>query len=161
MKHTIIVASFLIPLSLSGLTSAGDLGATVEANREPATIVTVTPPAEVMTRQGLPNFVGISGLTAGATGISMNVVRIPPGGAAKAHLHRDYETAVYLVQGRVETRFGEDLSQTVVNQAGDFIFIPANLPHQPRNLSQTEAAIAVVARTDPNEQENVIPYQVK
>ena len=29
------------------------------------------------------------------------------------------------------------------------------LPHKPVNLSDTEAAIAIVARTDPNEQESV------
>ena len=85
-------------------------------------------------------------------------VVIPPGGAAKAHIHKGYETAVYLLQGQVETRYGPGLSKSVINSAGDFIFIPADLPHQPRNLSTTEPAIAIVARTDPNEQESVVPY---
>jgi len=32
------------------------------------------------------------------------------------------------------------------------------VPHQPRNLSDSEPAIAIVARTDPNEQEGVVAY---
>src|SRR5512147_687904 len=51
-------------------------------------------------------FVGIAGRTAGATGLSMNLVVIPPGGATEPHIHRGFETAVYLLKGRVETRFG-------------------------------------------------------
>lgn len=112
-----------------------------------------------MTRQRLPYFFGISGATAGATGISMNLVIIPAGGTAEPHYHRDYETAIYILKGRVKTLYGPGLSQSVVNEAGDFLFIPPGVPHQPFNLSDTEAAEAIVARNDPNEQENVVPYR--
>lgn len=44
------------------------------------------------------------------------------------------------------------------HQPGDFIFIPADLPHQVRNLSHTEPVRAIVARNDPNEQESVVLY---
>ena len=128
---------------------------------DPSEIVTIRPAATTMTRQQLPNFVGVSAATAGARGISMNMVIIPPGGAAEPHLHRGYETAIYLLKGRVETRYGEGLQQSVIHQAGDFIFIPANVPHQPVNLSATEPARALVARNDPNEQESVEPYPHK
>jgi uncharacterized RmlC-like cupin family protein len=124
-----------------------------------AEIVTVRPSIETMTRQQLPYFFGISNATVGSTGISMNLVVIPPGGKAKPHFHRDFETAIYLLKGRVETRYGEGLKQSMINEAGDFLFIPAGVPHQPFNLSDTEAAEAIVARNDPNEQENVIPYE--
>jgi uncharacterized RmlC-like cupin family protein len=36
------------------------------------------------------------------------------------------------------------------------MYIPANVPHLPYNMSETEPCIAVVARTDPNEQESVV-----
>ncbi len=123
-----------------------------------AEIVTIRPTATTMTRQHLPNFVGISGVTAGARHLSMNLVVIPPGGAAQPHVHQGYETAIYLVSGRVETRYGPGLRNSVINEAGDFIFIPADVPHQPVNLSATEPAQAVVARNDPNEQESVVVY---
>ncbi|MEN9224359.1 MAG: cupin domain-containing protein [Thermostichus sp. HHBFW_bins_43] len=123
-----------------------------------AGIVTVRPAAETQTLQKLPYFVGISQATAGAKGISMNRVVIPPGGTAEPHFHRDYETAIYLLKGRVETRYGPGLKQSVINEAGDFIFIPPGVPHQPFNLDPHEPAYALVARNDPNEQENVVLY---
>ena len=107
-------------------------------------------------KQDLPIFPGISGKTAGAKGLSFLKVVIPPGGSAKPHIHKGFESAIYLIQGRVETRYGEGLKKSVVNEAGDFIFVPPDLPHQPVNLSDTEPAIAIVARNDPEEQEHVI-----
>lgn len=121
-------------------------------------IITVRPESEVMTRQNLPYFLGISGSTAGAKGLSLNLVVIPPGGSADPHHHSGYETAIYILQGDVETRYGLGLTKTVINHQGDFLFIPPNLPHQPVNLSTTEAAYAIVARNDANEQENVVHY---
>ena len=125
---------------------------------QPDEIVVVRPDAEILSRQKLPLYVGISGETAGATGISMNMVVIPAGGAAAPHLHRGYETAIYLLKGRVKTLYGEGLKKSMINEEGDFLFIPADVPHQPVNLSETETAIAIVARNDPNEQESVEPY---
>jgi uncharacterized RmlC-like cupin family protein len=125
---------------------------------ERGAIVTVRPDAEVMSRQSLPYFVGISEQSAGASGLSMNMIVIPPGGAADAHLHRGYETAIYVLEGRVQTFYGPGLKESTLNQAGDFIFIPADVPHQPVNLSDTEPAKAIVARNDPNEQESVEHY---
>jgi len=121
-------------------------------------IVTIRPETSTMTKQQLPNFVGISAGTAGAKHLSLNIVIIPPGGAAKPHIHLGYETAIYVLSGHVETRYGQGLKQSTINEAGDFIFIPADLPHQPVNLSTTEPARAIVARNDPNEQESVMEY---
>ncbi len=126
-----------------------------------AEIIVVRPEAEVMTRQRLPNFVGVSAATTGATGISMNIVIIPPGGAAEPHYHLGFETAIYLMKGRVETRYGPGLKKSVINEAGDFLFIPANVPHQPVNLSATEQAVAIIARNHASEQETVRAYQVE
>ena len=124
------------------------------------TIVTVRPKETTGTKQGLQNFIGISEKTAGATGLCMHMVVIPPGGSAKPHIHDGYETALYVIKGRAKTRYGEGLSESVINETGDFIFIPANLPHQPINISDTEEVIAIVARNDPNEQESVVPYEI-
>ena len=121
-------------------------------------IVTVRPSQELLTRQRLPYFVGISKNTTGAQQLSMNLVVIPPGARAEPHYHKAFETGIYVLQGRVETRYGEGLKKSVVNEAGDFVFIPPNLPHQPVNLSDTETAIGIVVRNDPDEQENVVPY---
>jgi uncharacterized RmlC-like cupin family protein len=119
-------------------------------------IVTVRPAEPVATARRLPAFVGISAETADSTGIGMNVVVIPPGASAEAHYHDGFETAIYLLSGRVGTRYGEGLSHTTTNEAGDFLFIPAGVPRQPRNLSSTEPARALVARNTPSEQESVV-----
>ena len=124
----------------------------------PEGIVVVRPGAEMMSRQHLPYFVGISESTAGAKSISMNLIIIPPAGAADPHLHKGYETAIYLLKGRVETRYGRKLKKSIVCQEGDFILIRPDVPHQPINLSATEPAVAIVARNDPNEQESVVHY---
>ncbi len=123
-------------------------------------IITVRPSETIDTIQKLPNYVGISGKTAGATGISMNVVIIPPSAKAEPHFHNGYETAIYLLKGNVQTFYGKNLSKSVINQQGDFIFIPDGVPHQPVNLSSTEEVIALVSRNDPNEQESVQVYNL-
>src|SRR3712207_6492557 len=122
------------------------------------TVVRVRPAGELISRQRLPCFVGVSSATVGATGLSMNLVVIPPGGSAMPHQHCGYETAIYLLQGRVERLYGHGLVERVVCGAGDFLFMGPDVPHQPVNLSATEPAVAIVARNDPNEQEHVIPY---
>jgi len=86
----------------------------------------------------------------------MELITIPPGGRAKAHMHESHETAIYVLSGEVESFYGEGLRERMVARAGDFIYVPAGVPHLPVNLSQTEPARAVVARTDPNEQESVV-----
>ncbi len=131
---------------------------TIIGDRNGEDIVTVRGVEATKSKQVLPMFPGISGKTAGAKGLSLLKVVIPPGGSAEAHRHSGYESAIYLIQGRVETRYGENLKKSVVNHAGDFIFIPADVPHKPVNLSKTESAIAIVARNDANEQEHVVPY---
>jgi uncharacterized RmlC-like cupin family protein len=109
-------------------------------------------------RQQIGYTVGVSAEVCGSTGLSLSYIVVPPGGVADAHSHDGYETAIYQLSGRVETRYGDGLAESVVTEAGDFLFIPPGVPHQPRNLSDTEAATAVVARNDARDEEKVVPY---
>ena len=109
-------------------------------------------------RQQLDYFLGISGETCGSTGLAMHLVIVPPGASAEPHFHDGYETAIYQLEGLVETRYGPELEQSVVTQGGDFLFVPPGVPHQAVNLSETEPAVAIIARNDANEQERVVPY---
>jgi uncharacterized RmlC-like cupin family protein len=101
---------------------------------------------------------GLSAKNVGSKKLSMNVATIPPGGVAYAHVHVDFEVMLYILQGRVRHEYGPGLTKTVDNQAGDFIFIEPGVPHEVFNLSQTEPVVAVVARSDASEWENIIPY---
>ena len=106
-------------------------------------------------KQGLTFRPGISAESVGAKGIYLELLTIPPGGRAKPHKHESHETAIYLISGEATTYYGERLEGRVEARAGDFVYIGANVPHMPVNTSKTEPAVAVVARTDPNEQESV------
>ena len=101
---------------------------------------------------------GLSGKNVGAKKLSMNVATIPPGGVAYAHIHVDFEVMLYILEGRVRHEYGPDLSLTVENQAGDFIFIEPGVPHEVCNMSDTESVVAVVARSDASEWENIADY---
>ena len=107
-------------------------------------------------KQGLSYFVGVSRETAGAREICMHLLTIPPGGRAKAHLHQSHETAIYVLSGEGGMWYGEGLRERSSFRAGDFLYIPDGVSHLPVNSSQIEPCLAIVARTDPNEQESVV-----
>ena len=151
----------LLSLIFAALVSTAASETSIIGNKDGKDIVTVRVGEASQSKQSLPIFPGISTKTAGAKGLSLLKVVIPPGGKAQAHTHKGHESAIYLLQGRVETRYGENLEKRVVNVAGDFIFIPPDVLHQPVNLSDSEAAIAIVARNDGHEQEHVILHPTK
>jgi uncharacterized RmlC-like cupin family protein len=111
-------------------------------------------------KQGLAYFAGVSAQNTGAQHLCLHVLVIPPGGRAVPHLHESHESAIYLIEGEADVRWGDELAEHGVMQAGDFMYIPAGVPHLPANRSETQEARAVIARTDPNEQESVVllPY---
>ena len=107
-------------------------------------------------KQGFSYLEGISAQSAGSTGIAMMLLTVPPGGRARAHMHDAHETAIFVLSGEVETFYGQSLEHRIVTKAGDMFYISAGVPHLPVNRSTTEPCSAVIARTDPNEQESVV-----
>lgn len=107
-------------------------------------------------KQGLDYAVGISAESSGATGIHMQMLTMPPGARAKAHKHATHETAIYAVSGVSHVWHGDRLQHHSIVHAGDYFYIPADVPHLPYNPSQTETVVAIIARTDPKEQESVV-----
>ncbi len=107
-------------------------------------------------KQGLQYAVAISAEAVGARSIHMQLVTIPPGGRARAHKHATHETAIYALSGESGVWHGEKLEHHTIVKPGDFFYIPADVPHLPYNPSETETVVAVIARTDPNEQESVV-----
>ena len=103
---------------------------------------------------GLTYAEGISAKSAGAQGICLELATLPPAGRGRAHLHEGHESAAYVLQGELVLWSGEQLEQKLVAHAGDFVYIPAAIPHLVANSSATDAAVAVLARTDANEQES-------
>jgi uncharacterized RmlC-like cupin family protein len=106
-------------------------------------------------KQALSYTPGISAETAGSRGIHLQIVTIPPGGRAKAHRHEAHETAIHVLSGESGMWYGDRLEQQLTVRAGEFLYIPAGMPHLPYNPGATDC-VAVIARTDPNEQESVV-----
>jgi uncharacterized RmlC-like cupin family protein len=107
-------------------------------------------------KQNLEYAVGISAESVGSEAIHMQLVTIPPGARARAHKHATHETAIYALTGTSGVWHGERLEHHTIVKPGDFFYIPADVPHLPYNPSTTETVVAVIARTDPNEQESVV-----
>jgi uncharacterized RmlC-like cupin family protein len=99
---------------------------------------------------------GISAQSVGARGIHLQMVRMPPGSRAKAHKHAGHESAIHVLSGESGMWYGERLEHHLVAKAGDFLYIPAGVPHLPYNLSATDECVAVIARTDPNDEESLV-----
>ena len=101
---------------------------------------------------------GLSIKNVDAKALSMKVATIPPGGVIPAHLHVDFETMIYMLEGRVRHEYGEGCRQIMENSAGDFIYIRPGVPHEVFNLSDSEPVVAVIARSSSDEWEQTIPY---
>ena len=126
---------------------------------EPSTCVLVTPGASDTGRNRLDYTRGISAESAGAKGLCLHVLTIPPGARSSPHLHAHHETAVYVLSGAAGMDWGEGLRERMIIAAGQFVYIPSSMPHVTYNLSATTPCVAVVARTDPNDEESVEPYE--
>jgi uncharacterized RmlC-like cupin family protein len=106
-------------------------------------------------RTGVTYAAGISARSAGANGLCLQLASLPPGARARAHQHDEHESAAYVVEGEMVMWFGEQLEHKLVARPRDFIYIPSGVPHFVMNGSEAEPAVAVLARTDPEEQEDV------
>ena len=122
----------------------------------PPTCVVISAGGTYRGKQGLPYFAGVSAESAASRSLCLHTVTIAPGSRARPHLHQHHESAVYVLSGEAGMWFGEGLREHVWVKAGDFLYIPANMPHLPYNPSASVPCIGVIARTDPNEQESLM-----
>jgi uncharacterized RmlC-like cupin family protein len=99
---------------------------------------------------------GISAETTGAVGLWFGTISLPPGRRTSAHFHAAHETALYMTSGvEIDLYTGAHLERCQSVRPGDYIFIPAGLPHVAVNRSDV-AAVFMGARTDPNANESVV-----
>lgn len=108
-----------------------------------------------VTRQQVQIYPGVTKASAGSSQLSMNRIILPAGMKGLRHMHKDAETVIYVMEGNSRTLIGESGEIAVDNKAGDFIFIPANVWHQPMNISKSRV-IAIEVRADADDQQNVI-----
>ncbi len=108
--------------------------------------------------QGSDYFPAVSAETIGSQMIWFGKVTIPPGGRTKAHVHNFHESAFLLLSGdNVELWTGDELQHCEIAHAGDYLFIPANVPHVAVNRG-SEPAVFIGCRNEATAQESVVMY---
>lgn len=120
-----------------------------------ATCAVVRTGAAYVGKQGLTYLAGLTRDTAGTSGICLNLATLPPGARAKTHLHHGIETAVYVIEGEAEMYFGPRLAERLEAGAGDYMYVPAEMPHLVMNRSRATCR-AVVAHTAAHDQEGIV-----
>ncbi|MCW3049026.1 MAG: cupin protein [Solirubrobacterales bacterium] len=118
----------------------------------------VRPAADREVPRGVVGGAEISQATAGAHNIYMGVFRVPAGARSRPHYHANCESAVYMLSGDLEVRWGEHLEESVVIGAGDLVYVPPRETHVLENRSDTEPAEYVVARDAPTEDSVEVPW---
>lgn len=99
---------------------------------------------------GMVRLAGVAPSTCGSSAIWMGEVSSEPAFRSGAHHHGDVESAIYVVSGIFRIRWGEHLEHCADAQAGDFIFVPAQMVHQEINGSDSEPVVAIVGRSGEN-----------
>ena len=80
------------------------------------------------------------------------------GAQSRPHYHENCESAVYMLSGRLEVRWGDHLEEKVDIGPGDMVYVPPRETHILQNLSDSEPAEYVVARDSPTEDSVEVPW---
>ena len=118
----------------------------------------VLPAQERELPRGVVGGAEISQATTGAHNLCMGLVRVPAGARSRPHFHQNCESAVYMVKGAIEIRWGDRLEDALEVREGDMLYVPPRETHVVRNLSDSEAAEYVVARDSPTEDSVEVPW---
>lgn len=119
-------------------------------------VVLRTPGPAAKAEQGSVYSSGISAETAGSVGLWLGIISLPAGKRTSAHFHATHETALHMLSGGdVDIYTGPQLQRHDQVRPGDYLFIPAGLPHVAVNRSDVDA-VFIGARTDPNANESVV-----
>jgi uncharacterized RmlC-like cupin family protein len=73
--------------------------------------------------------------------------KVEPGASTGIHHHGEQQTIAYVLSGICDVRWGAKGEYTARAYAGDFIHVPAFLPHMEINPSETEPFEWVVVRS--------------
>ena len=99
---------------------------------------------------GMTRAAAITHANSGASKLWAGTVTIHPNAKTGAHHHGDLESVIYVVSGRARMRWGETLEFVAEAGPGDFIYVPAYVPHQEINASRDEPLACVLVRSGQN-----------
>ena len=118
----------------------------------------VKPTEERELPRGVVGGAEVSQATTGAHNLFMGLVRVPAGARSRPHFHQNCESAIYMVAGAIEIRWGDRLEDALEVHQGDMLYVPPRETHVVRNLSDSEVAEYVVARDSPTEDSVEVPW---
>ena len=81
---------------------------------------------------------------------------VAPSTAASQHYHST-ASIIVILDGRVRVNYGSHFQYSDYAEAGESIFIPALMPHQPVNEDPEAALVCLVVRNAPWDE--VLPYE--
>src|ERR1700761_5189404 len=100
---------------------------------------------------GMQRFAAISGSRTGSQ-FWMGGNRMAPGQQSADHHHGEADSGIYIVSGHPRFVFLVDGREEHIDAApGDFVYVPAWVPHREENPSSDEEAVVVLARSTPEE----------
>ena len=79
-------------------------------------------------------------------GMWAGLVSTEPGMASGWHHHGEYETAIYVVSGRLRMEFGPGGREVEEAGAGDFLYVPRGAIHRETNPLEEEGTL-IAARS--------------
>lgn len=122
----------------------------------PAPTCKVVPSGPAYTgQQGFTYLTGLTGSTTGSTALCMTVLTLPDGARARTHLHQGIETGAYIIEGEAEMYFGPRLEEHLRARAGEYVFVPADMPHLVLNRSG-QPCLVLVAHSAADDQEGIV-----
>ena len=107
------------------------------------------PPNTTTQTRGMVRRPGIDSNTTGAKRVWLGLVTCEPNTQGPPHHHGEAETAAYVLSGHVRVYFGEGFHEYVDGGPGDFLFVPAHMPHIEANVT-SEPAEAILSRGPDN-----------
>lgn len=101
---------------------------------------------------GMRRYAAISGKMTGSQHLWMGGNTVHPGQKSADHHHGEADSGIYVVSGHPRFVFLVDGSEVHIDAApGDFVYVPAWVPHREENPSPYEEAVVVLARSTPEE----------
>ena len=98
---------------------------------------------------GSRRLAAISPAMGAASAMWGGLFEVRPGARTGIHHHGEQQTIAYVLHGICEVRWGAQGEFAAGAKAGDFIHVPAWLPHMEINLSASEPFRWVVVRSTP------------
>jgi uncharacterized RmlC-like cupin family protein len=108
--------------------------------------------SDTLQTPGMQRYAAISGGRTGSQHLWMGGNTVHPGQKSADHHHGEADSGIYIVSGHPRFVFLVDGQEEHIDAGpGDFVYVPAWVPHREENPSEDEDAVVVLARSTPEE----------